>query len=37
MNDYEKIKHLMSKARKPSVVSNYQFLSAFAVHYRKWL
>ena len=28
MNKYEKIKHLMPKARKPSVVSNYQFLCA---------
>ena len=28
MNEYEKIKQLMPKARKPSVVSNYQFLCA---------
>ena len=28
MNKYEKIKHLMPKARKPLVVSNYQFLCA---------
>ena len=28
MNKYEKIKHLMPKARKPSVVSTYKFLCA---------
>ena len=28
MKEYTKIEHLMPKARKPQVVSNYQFLCA---------